>query len=121
MKVEPTEVERTGNKTFDEIPNKTIIPLRAYTIQEIDRMRRLLPEIMYPVTWYSRSSGVREGSGGNEMDRKIEIEERLRTYMMAGVSSEHLEHEAMRIKEKSEEQRLSLLGFAQKDFKNEIL
>ncbi len=71
-------------------------PQTTYTVQEIDRMRRLLPEIMFPTIWYSRTSGMGSGGSYKETDRKTEIEERLRTYLLAGIRPEQLEEEARR-------------------------
>lgn len=81
---------------------------RKYSVSEIDLMRALLPNIMFPTIWWSRSSGHTAGGSYNQTDRQKEIEERLRTYLMAGVSLEELEEESREVADRSEEQRLSI-------------
>lgn len=87
--------------------SKTTIT-RKYSISEIDQMRTLLPNIMFPTIWYSRTFGAGFGGSYHPVERKKEIEERLRTYLMAGVSLEELKKEAEDIYTLSEKKRLSL-------------
>jgi len=52
---------------------------RAYTVNEIDQMRKYIKRIAYPFNEVY-----------NAKERRQDIEHRLRTYMMAGISPDEL-------------------------------
>jgi hypothetical protein len=58
---------------------------RAYTLDEIDRMRRTIPRV---ITSNCGRTGYCESWGADD------VEMRLRTYMSAGISPEELERKA---------------------------
>lgn len=81
---------------------------RAYTLTEIDQMREAIHQILFPMRWYSRTSGIQEiGCYQKLEERDNHVEMRLRTYMMAGVDPLSLYIEADKGKFQSEEERLS--------------
>lgn len=66
---------------------------RAYTLTEIDEMRRLVERLMEgPRYWHYSPSGCYSSSGGgyDPARRTAAVEDRLRTYMMAGTSLDEL-------------------------------
>lgn len=74
-------------------------PGRAYTIDEIDRMRAAVERILYGWTAKEMDDAARNGTLlwrnlPSDAERTREIEQRLRTYMAAGVSPEALEAKA---------------------------
>lgn len=77
-----------------------------YTVIEIERMRKATRAIMFPIVWYSRTSGGVPGTGSADRpEEKVELQ--LRTYMLAGVRPEELEALEKQREEDSKLQRLS--------------
>ena len=75
-----------------------------YSVIEIERMRAALGDILFPVQWYSSTSGM----GGYNPDRKDDaerVESQLRTYMLAGIRPEEIEVRRKESIEQSEKQR----------------
>ena len=78
--------------------------MRKYSVNEIDRMRKAVGKILYN-KWYPPN---REGGGhlyhegpffdgeyeARERSRQAQIEDELRTYMVAGIDPEELEIKA---------------------------
>lgn len=66
---------------------------RSYSLSEIDQMRRHIDRIMDGVRhWPCGGSGFFSyGGGSHDGDRRYaEVEDRLRTYMMAGVDPKEI-------------------------------
>ena len=79
----------------------------SYSVPEIERMRRALRSLLFPIVWFSSTSGETHGSGRpGDDDRRIEGQ--LRTYMLAGTRPEELETLAAERAAVSERERLRL-------------
>lgn len=78
----------------------------SYTICEIERMRKAVYAIMFPVVWHSRSRGIIPNGGGRPGQSEEKAEIQLRTYMVAGIRPEALEEHGREKKAESERRRL---------------
>lgn len=81
----------------------------GYTVLEIERMRRAVYDIMFPIVWYTLHSGSQPGAGGRVGEAEAKVEVQLRTYMLNGTRPEELEALAKERADQSERQRLSLV------------
>lgn len=59
---------------------------RKYSVAEIDRMRAAI-SATFPCSWVFKGDG---SPGRREPDYSAQIEDRLRTYMLAGVDPDEL-------------------------------
>ena len=78
-----------------------------YTIIEIDRMRQATDTIMFPTVWLSSTLGYRPGTDGQIGEHEKKVEDRLRTYLLAGVRPEELEELAKATAQEAERNRIS--------------
>ena len=78
-----------------------------YSVLEIERMRKALYEVMFPVVWMSATAGSRPGTGGRPGEVEAKVETQLRTYMLAGSRPEELEAIAQERLLASQKQRQS--------------
>lgn len=82
----------------------------AYTVLEIERMRKALYDVMFPVVWTHPWCGFRPGTGGKDGAMEEKIERQLRTYMLNGTRPDELEAIAQQREEESERQRVTVGG-----------
>ncbi len=77
-----------------------------YTLAEINRMRAAERTILLPVTWVNMNYG--SSPSYNESNLTAAIEERIRTYMQAGIRAEDVEAAAAEQKHREAAQRLAM-------------
>ncbi len=64
---------------------------RAYTVAEIDRMRRAVDHLWLFGCMLNEAPSLQQSRTYDETERTAFVEEMLRTYMLAGVGPEELE------------------------------
>src|SRR5579863_2515949 len=63
--------------------------MKSYTLNEIDAMREYVKKLLLPNAYFTHTSYLHE-----RIEVKEQIEQRLRTYMMAGISPDELKTKA---------------------------